>query len=419
MRDRLNKLESKDKLLIYKFLYKNEGDFYTQDEIFSDEEYEYLKSSVDPNSWEYQLPWDEVEYRHVEKLLEVAGVRKNHLSGTNTTKLEEGKEKLISNWSKPRSIQMVETGVEIKTYFDENKDIIIKGNYNFIAQLKLDGWHIQLYYTQKSEYPELVTTRGRGGNTVDCTEVLAELMPPLSVEDPVLISGELVLDKRILTELRVKYGRPFKNSRNSISSIIYNTINVEEIRDHIRVYAFDLQFEGGLRYPDRILTFEALESVGFKTPPRLLVKEFETDFYPAFRQLQEFYSKTFKENWECDGVVLVPVRYCSEGSVGDSNYQDRAIAIKMGIWSKKFYHATVEEIICPPSSGGSYRELTALISPTETIDGRIIKRVPLINLRRAKCGKEVSPVDIGDEIIFSYHSKQIVKFRGKEGIIYF
>ena len=79
----------------------------------------------------------------------------------------------------------------------------------------------------------------------------------------------------------------------------------------------------------------------------------------------------------------------------------------------------VEEVICPPSSGGAYRELIALISPTETRDGRTIRRVPLINLRRAKCGIGEKPVDIGDEIIFSYHSKQVVKFRGKDGKIFF
>lgn len=415
---RINGLEPEEKLLLFKYLYKNEGDFYSQDLIVPDDEYEYVKTLVNPKSEEYRIPWDDVKFEQVEHLLNKVGIETPMLP-LETKELTKEKQDLVDLWNRPRSIQMVETGMEVSEYFNQNSRYYNPEKDNFLLQLKLDGWNIQLYYIPGHHYPALITTRGRGGNTVECTGVLAHLMPPLNVNETTLISGELVLDKKILTHLRVKYNRPFKNSRNSISSIIHNTINVDEIKDNIRVYAFDFQVASGARYSNRLETLAVLEQIGFMTPPRLGLNNFNSDFYFQFNRLQDYYAKEFSQNWECDGAVICPIEYSAPISNPNEMYQDEFIAVKMGVWSKKFYHAKVKEIACPPSSGGAYRELTAIITPTETIDGRTIERVPLISVRRAKCGEGVTPVDIDDEIIFSYHSRQVVKFRGKDGIIYF
>lgn len=416
-------LTPKEQVLLAKYLYKNENDTYSQDDIIDDIDYEYYKSKIPTNCFEYQVPWDEVTLADVSHLLDKMELPKPSHDFAKEQEIPEQFRYLLSIWSKPKSIEMIEDKKSVNSKFLEMSNVYDSLEwqnlpYKYIMMLKLDGWNIQLYYVPWHYKPVVVTTRGRGGNIVVCTSILAHLMPPMNVSEPTLVSGELVLDNSILTHLRVKYGKPFKNSRNSISSVIYGTIDVDDIKEHIAVFAFDIQFESGNRYNSRHETLHTLKDLGFNIPPFQMLDDTRWEYAEKFNVLQKYYVETMSKNWKCDGVVACPNYYQINNMIKNSNeiFQDGFMAIKMGTWSKKMYTGTVADIIAPPSSGGTYRELIAIVSPVETDDGRTVESIPLKNLNRAKCGN--NPVDVGDEIMFTYHSKQVVKFRGKNGIIY-
>lgn len=418
-----NELSPKEQVLLAKYLYKNENDTYSQDDIINDLDYEYYKSQIPTDCFEYTVPWDEVTYSDVSHLLDKMGLSHPSLDYKAEQVVPPQFEYLLNIWSKPRSIEMVEDKKIVYKKFQEMEDAYIQLGCStlqnkYILMLKLDGWNVQLYYIPGHYHPVLVTTRGRGGNIVVCTRTLAHLMPPMNVSVPTLVSGELVLDDKILTHLKVKYNRPFKNSRNSVSSIIHGTIDVDSIKDHITIFAFDMQFEDGTRYNSRYETLAVLSSLGFNVPPHLLFDDTRWEYSEKFNNLQSYYIGTMSKSWKCDGLVCAPNYYQVNELIHNPNqiFQDGFMAIKMGTWSKKMYTGTVSDIICPPSVSGTYRELIAIVAPVETDDGRTVEAIPLKNLNRAKCGND--PVDVGDEIMFTYHSKQVVKFRGKNGVIY-
>lgn len=370
--------------------------------------------------------WESVSVEEVTPLFEAIGEKVPVVQ--ESVSEEEWKNAfgyLRDMWSKNKSITMIETISEtknilssmMKVYSDEHYE---KEVQKLLLLLKYDGWNITIYYVPGNPKPVLIHTRARTGKPIFCTSVLRDIMPEVELaddSDPIKISGELCLDEEALTILKEYYsgtGKEFVNTRNSISSVVFGTVDVSLIKEHIHFYAFLLQDTNGNVFDTVSETMDFLDSIGFETPYRMLLDSDE-DFDRCFEQMTRYY-KVLEKSIQCDGVVAEPNHFavqqeCYDFVAGDN--QAGLIAIKAEYWSNKVYVGEVIDIISPPSEQN--RSLVAIIAPVKVSNGNTVRRVPLINLRRAHAFGDY--VDLGDHILFTYHSQQNIHFEGFEEAI--
>ena len=282
-----------------------------------------------------------------------------------------------------------------------------------IMSYKLDGWNITNYYGPEGLVLSHTRMKSDGSKPIICTNAMRKLLPDLKWTSGGLlrIITELNMFKFILEELREYYGEPFKNTRNSITSVVHETIDVERFSHGIVPIAFSAKDTlGNLKFATQLEVFQWLEANGFTVPDYMVFDgTSEEDYMRVFKYMEDVYIREIHPNLECDGLVfqanhsvvrdeITPVR------TGD--FQNGATAVKADYWARKFYTSTVEKIIYTGTRANN--SVMALITPVTEDGGNTLTRVPLNNLNTAL----PAGVVVGSKINFSYHSRQITQFEG-------
>ena len=408
-------LEDKVRLLKFCYGYEDEEGVLPNDILFDN----MVAQLPDTSPLKY-IDWDMITYDEVKDILDQVGIQVLSDDVQTDTSLEQYQD-LQNLWSKNKSITMddnihhakkVADGI-FNTYSDSAyKDAL----YQVIMLLKYDGWNLTVYYVPGQTKPVLIHTRARYGDCIYCTELLRDIMPELNVSETIRVVGELCLSEKALTILRDHYkdGRSFKNTRNSVSSIVHGTVDISLIKDHIHFFAFAAESPTEKIRDNALDTLDTLDLLGFETPIRCAVSAPE-HFDACFQYMTDAY-KSIESEIKCDGVVMEAnhfdiQRECNEFTSG--NNQAGLLAIKDLYWSRKLYEGEVIDIISPLAKQN--RSLVAIIKPVTVSSGSDVQRVPLINFNRASMYGRY--VDVGDKILFTYHSEQNVHFEGFKEVI--
>ena len=275
-----------------------------------------------------------------------------------------------------------------------------------IMVLKIDGWGYSAYYTPGEELPVFAKTRGRDEAEYSVITKLARLiLPPMQVDKLTEVTGEITLKKEALDVLRNAYpDKNFKNTRNSVSSFVYKTIDIERFRDCIQPFVFNIEREYEDKTLNKLEEYKLLESLGFTVPPYL---EFVPGTYKAsFDQIQKYYKDTYSNYIECDGVVVqaseleTAKNMKSVTSLGLPNN----VAIKYGVWEVEILYGVVEKVIFPKAKT---RRGCVIILENGCVSrtNSTIKRVNGFNLRNVA---ERNHIKKGTKVAISYHSQQNV-----------
>lgn len=186
-------------------------------------------------------------------------------------------------------------------------------NYNseYCAELKIDGFSINLYYENGSLI--YAATRGNGLEGEDVTENF-RLLPdvPFSIDykEPIEIRGEIympVQDFLALNEIRRENEqKTFANPRNAAAGSI-KLKNAQEVKSrHLKALFYALgYYEIPLQYKNTIIEtqyqlLDFLASIGFPTGKRLLCKN--------YKEVEKFCLQTEQERYtlpyDIDGIVI-------------------------------------------------------------------------------------------------------------------
>lgn len=411
-------LSLEDKVRLLKFCYGFEDE---EEVLPSDILFDNMVSALPDTSPIKYIDWDMITYEEVKDIIQQVGIQVLTDDETIASTVTETYQDLQKLWGKNRSITMDD---DINHAFGIAKDMFNVYSeskykdemYKILMLLKYDGWNLTVYYVPGQDKPVLIHTRARYGDCIYCTELLKDIMPEVSTNETVRVVGELCLDEEALVILRNHYhdGREFKNTRNSVSSVVHGTVDINLIKNHIHFYAFAAETPTEKACGTVLETLDLLDRLGFETPKRCVVTSPDT-FQVCFDYMTEEYKK-IESSVKCDGVVMEPNHYdiqseCNEFIAG--NNQLGLLAIKDLYWSRKLYEGEVIDIISPPAKQN--RSLIAIIKPVVTSSGSTAQRIPLINFRRAAMYGRY--VDVGDIILFTYHSEQNIHFEGFKEVI--
>ena len=365
--------------------------------------------------------WNTIEYKDVADILELLGVEIEEIQPVvYTDNFNDEDYKYLQNmWSKNSSIVM-----------EDNMDIVRKvcnqmfdaaENYpecddKVVMTLKKDGWNITTYYVPETTLPVLAHTRARDESSTPtyCTSIMRQILPNIQTDKIVKIVGELCLDTDALAILKEAYpDRSFQNTRNSVSSIVHKTIDINLIKKYIHYYVFAVETLEGPYFSSIVETITNMSALGFETPAACIIES--KDHFDVCMDFMTDTYKNLEEHIKCDGVILELNSFKAQKEFNDgitSGGQSGLLAIKAGYWYRKIYSAKVLDIIIPPSEVNP--SIIAIIEPTVTSSGSVVRRVPLLNFRIAQSFGRY--VDKGDTILFTYHSDQVVHFEGLGGI---
>lgn len=373
------------------------------DPIMTDLEFDKLLSEVNGEL----VNWEEIEFKDVAETLTELGWNINtYLETLDTAKKEEDLE-LQNLFPVKTSMEMLtEETVLRDKYLSQFQDL--DSDDILLMMYKIDGWGISVYYEPNNPIPVFAKTRGRGGGQYTVITKLMQLIAPkLYVDRLTEITGELALKKDSLEILRDRYpNKNFVNVRNSVSTFVYKTIDINKEYHHLTFFAFNKEEELLPSEGTKIDDLKWLAEKGFTVPPCALTSV--NGYENMFLNFQDYYEKEFSKLYEADGLVL------------QNNYKDNAknmksvtslgipnlVALKFGVWAQEELIGKVKEVIFP--SGKVRNGCVIIIEPITNRIGNTIKRVNGYNLATVLKYK----VDKGSYIKIGCHSQQNIVIIG-------
>ena len=373
------------------------------DPMMTDLEFDKLLSEVNGEL----VNWEEIEFKDVvETLTELGWNINTYLETLDTAKKEEDLE-LQNLFPVKTSMEMLtEETVLRDKYLSQFRDL--DSDDILLMMYKIDGWGISVYYEPNNPIPVFAKTRGRGGGQYTVITKLMQLIAPkLYVDRLTEITGELALKKDSLEILRDRYpNKNFVNVRNSVSTFVYKTIDINKEYHHLTFFAFNKEEELLPSEGTKIDDLKWLAEKGFTVPPCALTSV--NGYENTFLNFQDYYEKEFSKLYEADGLVL------------QNNYKDNAknmksvtslgipnlVALKFGVWAQEELIGKVKEVIFP--SGKVRNGCVIIIEPITNRIGNTIKRVNGYNLATVLKYK----VDKGSFIKIGCHSQQNIVIIG-------
>lgn len=351
--------------------------------------------------------WEDVEFEEVrETLLEVGWDVNIYLSTLKSGQKEEDM-KLQRLFPVKTSMEMLTDEHVFKNkYLSQFEDIDLEDA--LLMMYKIDGWGISVYYEPGNPVPIFAKTRGRNeAQYTVITKLMQLVAPKVYVDKLTEVTGELALKKESLEGLRNKYpDKNFINVRNSISSFVYKTVNIEEDFRCLTFFAFNKEEELSTSVETKIEDIKWLECNGFNTPPYMVISK--DQYEQAFKIMEENYRESFSHLYEADGVVVqnnykdIAKKMKSVTSLGIPNL----VALKYGEWSQEELIGVVKEVIFP--SGKVRNGCVIVIYPLKNKLGNTIRRVNGYNLATVLRYK----IDKGSYIKIGCHSQQNIVILG-------
>ena len=351
--------------------------------------------------------WEDVKFEEVrETLLEIGWDVNIYLS---TLKIEQKEEdmKLQRLFPVKTSMEMLTDEYVFKNkYISQFEDIDLEDA--LLMMYKIDGWGISVYYEPGNPVPIFAKTRGRNeAQYTVITKLMQLVAPKVYVDKLTEVTGELALKKESLEGLRNKYpDKNFINVRNSISSFVYKTVNIEEDFRCLTFFAFNKEEELSTSVETKIEDIKWLEDSGFNTPPYMVISK--NQYEQAFKIMEENYRESFSHLYEADGAVVqnnykdIAKKMKSVTSLGIPNL----VALKYGEWSQEELIGVVKEVIFP--SGKVRNGCVIVIYPLKNKLGNTIRRVNGYNLATVLRYK----IDKGSYIKIGCHSQQNIVILG-------
>lgn len=251
---------------------------------------------------------------------------------------------------------------ELTKYFTEDKSLSIKAKTEYsevfefysycrnnqldVSQsIKGDGVYSRNLFITKDL--RLSLSRGRIGDSFDYTDYICNSIP-VSVnteKDTLVVTAEIYTEPSYLEVLRRKYpSKKFVTPKSSAISMLRVKYDEEDYK-HLKYLAF---FADGLS--DTVSgTFDALEELGFITPPHMLVKweEIPEDLGEFTTWINTRVLEPLEETISfipSDGVVVEINDLTKTGSISNQ-YVSSQMAIKLGPWDFGFEKGKVSSII--------------------------------------------------------------------------
>lgn len=247
---------------------------------------------------------------------------------------------------------------ELYEYLEEEKSNSIRAVrdmhdvYDFVNRnrgkqimfsLKLDGVNSKSLW--KDERYQLSLSRGRKGNSLDYTPG-AKYVLPRRIEGTELlkITGEFFVNGDALPALREKYGADkYKTSKSSAISMLRVEHKADDYSD-LMFLAYSVEGKVFDKVTDM---YKYLESLGFETPPYLVLDQFPQDY----AEFEEFINSVVLDRLAVagkalpsDGVVM-EVNDLNAVYKDEHQYSERQLAIKFGHWDFEYLVGTITDII--------------------------------------------------------------------------
>lgn len=278
-------------------------------------------------------------------------------------------------------IEIIETNVssELYSYLEDEKSNSIKAVrdmsdvYDFVQSnpgcpvmmsLKLDGVNSKMLYKDKRF--ALALSRGRHGNSINYTDGCKHIVPPrIDSERLLKITGECFVTPSVLPDLRKKYDvNKYKTSKSSAISLLrveHEKVDYEDLN----LLAFSCE---GEHFSTVSEMYEYLETIGFKTPPHVLVNSLPSDYEEFNKAINEILDNLAEEGegLPSDGVVM---EFNDLESVFEekNQYSERQIAIKFGHWGFEYLKGVITDIVVEQQR--VYKSVRVKIEPVRSSDG--------------------------------------------------
>ena len=278
-------------------------------------------------------------------------------------------------------IEIIDTSVssELYSYLEDEKSNSIKAVrdmydvYEFVQNnagspimlsLKLDGVNSKMLY--KDERFALALSRGRHGNSINYTDGCKHIVPQRIDSKRLLkITGECFVTPSALPALREKYdANKYKTSKSSAISLLRVEHERVDYKD-LNLLAFSCE---GEHFSTVSEMYKYLESIGFTTPPHLLVKDLPKD-YNEFKEVMNGLLDHIAEDGKglpSDGVVM-EIDDLESVFEEKNQYSDRQIAIKFGHWGFEYLKGVITDIIVEQQR--VYKSVRVKIEPVHSSDG--------------------------------------------------
>lgn len=403
--------------------------------LLQDTEYDNLvrRYQVENPGEDINLKWEEVSDEEGIELLRRYGVLEEYNSMMNVMReevfpiesyltVELTSEEVKSRYNEFKSVP--NKSMPIVTEYEQFQKVVEHISTNpedeedLILTLKLDGWNVTVYI----ENGEIMYahTRGRTSEAQDITSVMKRALKKrnLNLKDikQGYVVGEVILRDKELQELRMKYKKPFKTTRNSVASFINNKV-IEEDLERIDFVAFNGVFEGKkFSYQKEMLDY--MSSLGFEVPIHVTCKgNFETAFIT-------FVAMSDRINFmpPSDGVVIQPNNIehksdLNQISIFPESYEIGLYALKMLNWGNQILKTTIKEITLTRNTKNIKPSL--IVEPVKTRDGRTINTVPISHIGRLVdeniyVGKEISISVVSEKDIQLVYDRNKAELRSKE-----
>lgn len=388
----------------------------------TDKDFDQLKASLPSYNFLNFINWDDVEniptfnYIVDKYKIKIPNIENNVSSYEEYVK---GKYSVSKSMVMTTDIQDLSTFLrDIFIVYYSNK-LPIEVNFS----LKMDGWHTRNFFNKgqlKLSHSKAKATT----NIIEFTDTMAEVFNKTDSVNiinkmPLCIQGELCLHENLLPYLRKKYNKPFKNVRNSISSFIYKKLEISDLKLPT-FFGFNIIKEDSEPLFNRLSdTYDYIYKLGFNVPPNItVVQEYLEDVelcYSNFiekcdnvyKRLSEFYDKEFNIEFKSDGIVVQANHFNLAQDMNmtnqNGNYSNGMLAFKGGVWGKEYFEAIVKDIEIARSKQN--RQPTIILEPCDT-GYNVVTRCEMDNLNNLLRNK----IEIGDRILLSIHSKQIIQF---------
>jgi len=165
---------------------------------------------------------------------------------------------------------------------------------DIIISDKLDGVSIMLEYYNNGKKLKLYT-RGNGIEGSNITKFAKYLNIPQTLEQDMIIRGEIILSNKIF---KSKYSKKFENARNLVSGIINKKKPIKEMLNDLDIITYELYFPEKIVYSKQL---EILHKTGFKVVPYFTANKKTINKNNLTEYLKE---RLNSSNYKIDGIVI-------------------------------------------------------------------------------------------------------------------
>lgn len=233
----------------------------------------------------------DMEYRYIEEQIKIKSPNNEYLQRSWSDDpcpvellKENGLEKLIRNVEFIHKSESIRSIYDEETYFSQFKQL----KETTYVSYKIDGWNTQVNYYNGS--PVSANTRGRSGNFMKADVILEIIPEKIPIMGKVKITGEASIPKDKWKLYALETGNT--SQRNSVSTVLAN-----RDKNFISFKAFNIQTDREKITEDR---YELLNKLGFTTPVRLKVN----DFNSLNKAVKVLGIRDEKYNYLTDGLVI-------------------------------------------------------------------------------------------------------------------